>query len=265
MGWYSDRLKVLNLTLDGGFGGSLVGINDYQNSGTWGSHVHLRLLGGTEDLYVGFNRVAGINAGTREAGNQVEVVGQSGPGKPSNLHAKLGSNGEYRVTNFAGGVQDLIIQVGTIDLSSTAVIAPVLTYLDGCPPGACGGACISCASMPTQAPITPTAAHSDPPTTVAPIDSPTIRAPTGSPTTVAPTDSPTIRAPIGSPTIVAPTDSPTTTAPTASPTTVAPTDSPTTRGKPIAGICIEEAIAIVFFHFFIIFPTFRFKKLQISS
>lgn len=157
LGWYSLRRQVLDFSSRGGFRGSLIGINDYQNSASFGKNVHLKVLGGTETLYIGFNLQAGINADTQEGFNQVTVQAQNTTGV-SRLRAKLSAGGQYIASRYLNG-KDLFIQVNTINLSSNPPYAEVLVFLDGCPPGRCGTQCNNpCAltspvASPTRAPV----------------------------------------------------------------------------------------------------------------
>lgn len=197
LGWYSMKHEVLDFNQRGGFGGSLVGINDYQHIGASGKYVHLRIPGSTEDLYIGFNRRIGINANTQEGFNMVTVQGQLG-NSASFLRAKLGVGGKYVVTDFLNS-KDLIIEVTTINLTASPSYADVIVQLEGCPPGACGTECntpcIFPTAPPTHAPTgTPTTTPTAPPTTepiVLPTVPPTVPLTPAPTPTIPPTPAPT--------------------------------------------------------------------------
>ena len=114
LGWYGLNIETLDFSQRGGFNGTLVGVNDYQNAAATGKYVVVKIVGGTTgDLYVGFNRQLGINANTQEAFNQVTVQLQQGTGK-SSLQAKLSAGGQLNVTNFQNTNKTLIIKVTSI-------------------------------------------------------------------------------------------------------------------------------------------------------
>jgi len=123
LGWYSDR----HTNIDGKneWEGYLVGIDDYENSA--GTTVVLRIeqQNALEAYYVMFNHADGINAGVKEAGNQVLVTSQREVGQ-SSLLAKLNSGEEYTIENFDGSDKDLTIRVENIDLSSDPARAMVV-------------------------------------------------------------------------------------------------------------------------------------------
>ena len=96
------------------------------------------------DVFVGFNLKAGINAGTREYGNQVTVTSQ--PDEDiSELEAALGAGLSYRIANFYGSA-GLNIVVNGIDLSLDPPHADVSIFIDGCAPGTASVACNGCSS-----------------------------------------------------------------------------------------------------------------------
>ena len=165
LGWYGLKNETLDFSKRGGFNGTLVGVNDYQNAAATGKYVVVKIVGGTAgDFFVGFNRQTGINSNTQEAFNQVTVQRQVGKGK-SSLLAKLSAGGQLNVTNFQN-TKSLIITVTTINVSQTPSFADVMIYVDGCPPGQCGTEChVLCRTPPTPPPTaapkppTPPPAH----------------------------------------------------------------------------------------------------------
>ncbi len=175
LNWYSLQRETLNFNERGGFAGSLVGIDHYQQSGTTGKYVHLKIPGATETLYIGFNRNTGINANTQEGWNQVTVQAQATTGL-SDLRAKLSTGGQYVVNQFLDQ-KDLIIMVTSIQQSSNPPYADVSVYLAGCPPGQCGSECFTFCVV-TPAPVFPTAAPVAPtPAPVVPTPAPIVATP----------------------------------------------------------------------------------------
>jgi len=190
LGWYGLKRETLDFSQRGGFNGTLVGVNDYQHVAATGRYVVVKIVGGTAgDLFVGFNRKAGINADTPEGVNQVTVQNQLGTGK-SWLQAKLSAGGQFNVTNFRNTNRTLIIKVTSINLSQNPSFANVIIHMNGCPPGQCGTECyVPCPPPPTPPPTFHPTLPPTPPPTYPPTLPPT--PPPTSPATPPPTNSPT--------------------------------------------------------------------------
>lgn len=121
LGWYENRHKTVH-PLDGASSAKLVGVNDFKQ--TTSEHVVVLKIhaskplfdpwgdGESEALYLMYNRQEGMNDGTQEAKNKVTVVKSSL--RESELLAILGQNMEYRINNFEGTGNDLVIKVGFI-------------------------------------------------------------------------------------------------------------------------------------------------------
>ena len=88
LGWYSDR--QLSVSSGSSWSGRVYGISDYQSSSN-GDAVVIK-IDTSPNLYVSYNRITGISAGSLEAGNQVliheKAEGPSSYGR-SYLIAKL--------------------------------------------------------------------------------------------------------------------------------------------------------------------------------
>lgn len=171
LGWYADK-RTIATPLVTAWSGDLVGISDYGAATT--QSVILKVEGDDIDYYVGFNRQAGINSGTREAGNLVTVQSRAlGTNyAQSTLIAKLGAGQSYAITNFGAAADTVYITVDSINLTGTPAVASIRVYKD---------------SVPTA---TPTASPTGTPT-ASPTASPTISSKPSSMPTVPPTKNPT--------------------------------------------------------------------------
>ena len=144
LGWYNNKRESLNFRKRGGFNGKLIGVTDYQNTGAAGMYVNIKVDSSTPtDIYVGFNRQAGINSGTKEAANQVTVTTQTAQQK-SELVGRLSQGATHTISNFDGTGKKLFVKVNQINTAASPPFADVDIYLEGCPPGTCGAACNSC-------------------------------------------------------------------------------------------------------------------------
>ena len=127
LGWYSDRHVAVN-PLTAGWSGRLVGISDYVSF--VGDAVLVKInTSNVTDYYVNFNRMAGINSGTREGGNQVMIVSQGREGSgysQSLLLAKLDAGNQVVITNFDDTPFDVVIKVAEINLSATPAYADII-------------------------------------------------------------------------------------------------------------------------------------------
>jgi hypothetical protein len=127
--WYADKTVTLNKKNKKSHVGVLGGIADYSDSN---NIVLVKLNTGiSKDYYVNFNRKSGINSGTREAGNQVTVVRAKGEGTGyalSELLAKLGEGGKYKIDNFDGKGT-----YATIEVHSIGATASVSICIGPCP------------------------------------------------------------------------------------------------------------------------------------
>lgn len=230
--------------------GRIIGVADYTNNVNALPVVVKIESGGPNDLFVGFNRAAGINLDVPEGRDQVTVVQAGNDGlrySQSFLKAKLSEGDSYSVPNWRGSGEDLTVYVNEVNLLATPAYADV-TMNFGDP-----------TSNPTFSPTKePTPQPSPQPTvspTLAPTPQPTVsptQEPTSSPSvspTVSPSKTPTLsptKSPSSSPTVpptleltsspsVSPTVSPSkipTLSPTKSPSpspTVSPTQEPTSR------------------------------------
>ena len=118
LGWYSDKHATAT-PLTTSWSGNLVGVADYSVASSTDTVV-LKVAGNALDYYVGFNRKAGINSGTKEGGNQVTIQERDqGTGyAPSKLIAKLSSGDEHTITDFGSPGRDVVIKVTNIDTTA---------------------------------------------------------------------------------------------------------------------------------------------------
>ena len=103
LGWYDSRKRTVST--DSGWVGNLYGAaafgkttSSYSPSSWEGDTMILKIPGEIEDWYVSFNRKAGINAETREGGDQVlvhKVPNNLGQNATSQLMAKLSQGDTY--------------------------------------------------------------------------------------------------------------------------------------------------------------------------
>ena len=239
LGWYSAY--YVNLPVSGNFAwtGDLVGMAE-KGAASASDKMIVRIVAGTTDVYINFNRQIGINSGTQEGGNQVLVTTRStGTGyAPSKLQAKLSAGGTITMTNFAGTSNSMKITVNSINVGTVPARANVSTKLG------------SSTSVPTPAPVLPTPAPVLPtpapvlttPAPVLPTPAPVLTTsapvlPMPTPAPVASTSAPVSPTPMPAPVVATPTPTqPPTPQPTPRPTrapfskpTRKPTKKPTRR------------------------------------
>jgi len=102
LGWYSDRHTIIN-PLIASWMGELVGVSDY-GTATSSQTVVLKIKGGddeTVDYYVGYNKAAGFNSGTREGANEVTVQSRGRNSRTSELVAELSVGDSYKIPGLA--------------------------------------------------------------------------------------------------------------------------------------------------------------------
>lgn len=106
LGWYSDK-TVTVAPAGSGWSGRVYGISDYGISTATTVLVKIDTTTDT-DYYISFNRAAGINSGTVEAGNQIVVHTTAGEGDlsqgyvESELEAKLSQGGSFQPSTISG-------------------------------------------------------------------------------------------------------------------------------------------------------------------
>jgi len=222
--WYSTLHADINpLNTNDNVELKLIGINDFVNNDFSNADTTIvRITGGSEQLFMMYNKQEGINSGVPEFGDTVNIVTQSRSEAQSWTRKQLTANQEYTVSNFGGGGGQLVVKVCEI-VAGTPDFARTLVYVTNVQT-------LSCTNTPPVTPPTPLPVTPPTPLPVTPPTPLPVTPPTPSPVTP-PTPPPT-SAPTASPTSV-PTTSPTsvpTTSPTAAPTgdpTSAPTTSPT--------------------------------------
>mmetsp|Transcript_38211 Transcript_38211/g.68890 ORF Transcript_38211/g.68890 Transcript_38211/m.68890 type:complete len:576 (+) Transcript_38211:87-1814(+) len=200
LGWFPDAAATIGVGQS--YNGPLKGQVNYIVGDPSQDRVLVKIVSGSEAVYVGFNHQTKHNINTAEGGNRVTVQSYNGSGySASTLLSKMSSGGSF--SGNLGG-QTYTINVGTITTNTDTGVAPVsITY-----------------GAPTTPP--PTSVPATPPPTSPPTNPPTNFPTTPpAPTTSAPTKTPT--APPSPP----PTKAPVPTNPPTFPPTNPPTPKPT--------------------------------------
>merc|ERR1711953_62442 len=173
LGWYDDRLELLDISASSFWSGKIVGISDYSNAAA-DEIVILRITSATSyDYYVSFNRKSGINSGTLEGADKV-VVHRRSPGfgyAESDLLAKLDASNTNNVYEI--GADEIKITVEALVTSSNPGYATVKVVV--------GDATAAPVPAPV-APVAPVPAPTAPVTPVAPVAP--VPAPTSAPAPV---------------------------------------------------------------------------------
>ena len=232
LGWYADRQLTINP-----YGGTattvlLAGVSDYALA-TEEYTVVLKILtpsSANHDLYLAYNRAAGVNSGTAEFPNLVTLVGAGEPGTRtiSVLYNTIAEGAVLPLPDFEQSGFDLHIEFCEVR-SMPFVHAKLSVYLDD---GVQVSTCSGSPESPTAAPASPTA-----PPAASPTASPTLDLPSGP--TAPPVEAPAA-APTASPTkapVAPPASYPPSSEPVASPTSApvaAPTYSPTAASPTLA-------------------------------
>ena len=138
--WYND--KPVTASWDPGnkagtsWSGRMIGVADYDNNRS--NHpIVLRVVTGTErDLFVGFNRKAGINSDVKVGGNEVTVI-EAGHGTnyaQSFLKSTMKEGDSYEIEKGKSG-EKLYIKVNKIDTSASPAFADVtISFGSSAPP-----------------------------------------------------------------------------------------------------------------------------------
>jgi hypothetical protein len=112
LGWYSENEKVIDVASGEGFTGRVVGLTDFGsvrgNSAQYTVILKVTRSKGS-NFYIAYNRREGMNADTREAGNQVTVTAAR-DGQQSWLLAKMDVGDSREFVNFDTGL-DLVVNV----------------------------------------------------------------------------------------------------------------------------------------------------------
>jgi hypothetical protein len=131
-GWYKEQSDTLvwnsGTTSGEKWSGKIIGIADYNNNPDSLPVVVKVETGSPQDLFVGFNRAAGVNSDNVEADDEVTITetGSDGIGySQSFLKATLSEGESYVVSNWRGSGEDLTIKVHVIDLNSIPAYADV--------------------------------------------------------------------------------------------------------------------------------------------
>lgn len=128
--WYSNRI----VTWNSGSSGSkaltqrMVGIADYGNNPDKLPVVVKLETGSSDDLFVGFNRVRGINSAAKDAVDRVTVMeqGANGAGYSTSITLAILSAGQsHTVNNWQSSGKKMVITVNSITTGSNPWVAEV--------------------------------------------------------------------------------------------------------------------------------------------
>jgi hypothetical protein len=143
LGWYLEKRIALDLSKRGIFEGSLVGIDDYDQTLTDTDFVAIRIENGLTDYFLGFNVAKGINEDTAEYKGEVLLIEQEGTDHTM-LIKTFKEAGKYEISNYQGLGKKLKIKVLNIDLDANPPKADVRIHLHECGPGVCDETCNMC-------------------------------------------------------------------------------------------------------------------------
>ena len=134
LGWYDDRRTVMNFRGHvGSWRTKLVGVNDYNHTTYGRDLVSMKVFNPTgDDVYIGFNRMVGINADTAEAGDLVTVhtKERTVSGSLSYLVFSGTTDSSYTYKNFGNMGYDLTVHVNDIDTTNAVWRADVTIKLE---------------------------------------------------------------------------------------------------------------------------------------
>ena len=215
LGWYGPRRAMIGFDSTNLWVGKLVGIADYDPDAV-DKTVLLQLENGAIDYYIGFNRKTGINRGTKEAQDLVEIVTQGSGYSPSDLVARLGVGDEYQMINVNNSSESLIVRVNRIVEAGNPWYADVEVYNP-----ATGQASSANSSETDVPPTTPSSPPSPAPSTSASSPAPSFQA-SPAPSTIDPSSAPSLHP------SVTPSTSASSQFPSLHPSTAPSTSSPST-------------------------------------
>jgi hypothetical protein len=249
LGWYGPRRAMVGFDSTNLWAGKLVGIADYDPDAV-DTTVHLQVENGDNDYYIGFNRKTGINSGTGEAQDLVQIVTQGSGYSPSDLVAILGVGDEYQIFNVYDSRESLIVRVNGIVVGAgdrwyadVEVYNPAIGQAPPSNSGETGVPSTSPSSPPSPAPSTsapspaPSFQPSPAPSTTAPSKAPSLH-PSATPSTSAPSKLPSLY-PSTSPSTSYPSTKPSSqpstvpsSTPSARPSSVISASDPSTSAEP---------------------------------
>ena len=134
--WYSNHIQVWNSgnSQPNAKTETLIGIADYGNNQN-NLPVVIKLETTTpNDIFVGFNRVTGINSASKDAIDKVTVIQQGNDGvgySTSKMLAELSSGQSYTISNWQGSGKNMVITVKDIRKRSDPWTAEVEFSFDG--------------------------------------------------------------------------------------------------------------------------------------
>lgn len=126
LGWYSSHVTKISPSTGSNFSGKMIGVNDFAaSSGLTNSPyklvVEIENPANADNYFVMYNKAEGINAGVREAQNQVVVV-QGAPESPSNKILAASAGQSFTIPNFyfKYGLQ-IDVQGGGVDSTNSQI------------------------------------------------------------------------------------------------------------------------------------------------
>lgn len=126
LGWYSSHVTKISPSTGSTFSGQMIGVNDFAaSSGLTNSPyklvVEIENPANAGNYFVMYNKAEGINAGVREAQNQVVVV-QGAPESPSNKILAVSVGQFITIPNFYfNSGLEILVQGGGVDSTNSQI------------------------------------------------------------------------------------------------------------------------------------------------
>lgn len=137
LGWYSSHVTKLSPSTGSIFSGKMIGVNDFAASSVLTNSpyklvVEIENPANADNYFVMYNKAEGINAGVREAQNQVVVV-QGAPESASNKIAAFGDGQLLTISNFYFNYGlKILVQGGGVDSTNNDIdYVNVNIYIQG--------------------------------------------------------------------------------------------------------------------------------------
>ena len=134
--WYSDHIRVWNSgnSQPNAKIETLIGIADFGNNKSNLPVVVKLETNNADDIFVGFNRVRGINSAAKDAIDKVTVIIQGNDGigySPSMMLAELAAGETYTINDWQSSRKNMVITVNNIRKGSDPWTAEVEFNFDG--------------------------------------------------------------------------------------------------------------------------------------
>lgn len=126
LGWYSSHVMKISPSTGSNFSGKIIGVNDFADSSSLTDSpyklvVEIENPANADYFYVMYNKAEGINAGVREAQNQVVVV-QGAPESASNKIAAFSDGHFFSISNFYFNYGlKILVQGGGVDSTNNDI------------------------------------------------------------------------------------------------------------------------------------------------